>query len=74
LRTFIVISEAHTNRELIPLDCERPDLGLSELSFEILPLPLNGIGDRSVDVDRVEEMSPAAQIQSETNGLLPRPP
>src|SRR5262249_26954533 len=55
-------------------DRGRPDLFLPELPLEVLHEPVDRVGDRLLEVDRVEQVGSALEVESESHGLLPRPP
>src|SRR5581483_3394647 len=74
LLLLVAVRESDPDRPSVTLDARGPDLRLAELAFDILTDAIDGVVDRLLDVDAVEEVRPALQIEAETHGLLPRPP
>jgi hypothetical protein len=58
----------------LPLDVGRADLRRAQLAFDVGDHAVERGVDRRVDVDAVEEVRAALQVEAEPDGLLPRPP
>src|SRR5206468_2425629 len=73
LRTLVLVGEPQVDGPALPLDRGGADLLLAQRPLEVLHLSIDRVVDRLIDVDAVEEVGPALQIEAKPDRLAPGP-
>src|SRR5262249_19067152 len=74
LVALVLVGQAHEDRASLLLDAGGADLRLAERALDVLTVALHRGVDRLLDVDGIEEVRAALEVEPETHGLAPRPP